>query len=33
MEWTILHHAAFDAEFETLPRVVRIELLAATGLL
>jgi hypothetical protein len=33
MEWTVLHHPAFDAEFETLPHAVRIELLAATGLL
>jgi hypothetical protein len=33
MEWTVLHHPAFDAEFEALPRAVRIELLAATGLL
>lgn len=33
MEWTVLHHHDFDAEFETLPHAVRIELLAATGLL
>jgi hypothetical protein len=33
MEWIVLHHPAFDAEFEALPRVVRIELLATTGLL
>jgi hypothetical protein len=33
MEWTVLHHPAFDVEFEALPRVVRLELLAATGLL
>jgi hypothetical protein len=33
MEWTVLHHPAFDAEFEALPHAVRIELLAATGLL
>ena len=33
MEWTVLHHPAFDTEFEALSHAVRIELLAATGLL
>ena len=33
MEWTVIHHPGFDAEFEALSRCVRIELLAATGLL
>jgi hypothetical protein len=33
MEWTVIHHPDFDAEFEALSRTVRIELLAATGLL
>jgi hypothetical protein len=33
LEWTVLHHPAFDTEFETLPHAVRIELLAVTGLL
>jgi len=33
MEWTILHHPDFDTEFEAMAHPVRIELLAATGLL
>jgi hypothetical protein len=33
VEWTVIHHPAFDAEFEALPHLVRLELLAATGLL
>lgn len=33
MEWTVLHHPDFDAEFEAMSRLVRLELLAATGLL
>ena len=33
MEWTVIHHPDFDAEFEDMSRAVRIELLAATGLL
>ncbi len=33
MPWTVINHDAFDAEFEALPYPVRVELLAATGLL
>lgn len=33
VEWTVIHHPDFDAEFEAMSQVVRIELLAATGLL
>jgi hypothetical protein len=33
MSWTVIHHEAFDAEFDALPHRVRVELLAATGLL
>ena len=33
MSWTVVHHDAFDPEFDALPREARIALLAATGLL
>ncbi len=33
MPWTVINHEAFDAEFDALPHGVRVELLAATGLL
>ena len=33
MPWTVINHDAFDAEFDALPHEVRVELLAATGLL
>jgi hypothetical protein len=33
MQWTVINHEAFDAEFDALPRAVRVELLATTGLL
>jgi len=33
VSWTVINHDAFDAEFDALPRAVRIALLAATGLL
>ena len=33
MAWTVIHHDAFDLEFEALPHAVRLELLAAAGLL
>ncbi len=33
MEWAVIHHPAFDTEFEVLPHPVRLELLATTGLL
>ena len=33
MAWTVFHDDAFDPEYEALPRSVRLELLAVTGLL
>ena len=33
MAWTVTHADAFDPEYEALPHGVRLELLAATGLL
>jgi hypothetical protein len=33
MPWTVINHEAFDAEFDALPHAVRVDLLAATGLL
>jgi hypothetical protein len=33
MPWTVINHEAFDDEFDALPHAVRVELLAATGLL
>jgi hypothetical protein len=33
MPWTVINHEAFEAEFEALPRPVRLELLAVTALL
>jgi hypothetical protein len=33
MSWTVINHEAFDAEFDALSHAVRVELLAATGLL
>jgi hypothetical protein len=33
MPWTVIHHDAFEAEYDTLPEAVQDELLAMTGLL
>ena len=33
MPWTVRNHESFDPEFDALPHLVRVELLAATGLL
>ena len=33
MVWTVINDDAFDPEYEALPRIVKLELLAATGLL
>jgi hypothetical protein len=33
MPWVVINHEEFDAEFDALPYAVRVELLAATGLL
>jgi hypothetical protein len=33
MSWKVINHEAFDAEFEALPRAVRLEVIAVASLL